>query len=101
MSKEKEASRPTASVEPSLANQVTCYFSAPCIAMSENPCVWWKENQHVYNLIAAVARRYLGIPATEVESERIFSTSGNVVSERRRSLNQEHISELVFLHQNL
>jgi hypothetical protein len=84
-----------------LSNQVDSYLSLPTLGMNEDPCKWWKENCQIYNYLAPLARVYLGVPATEVESERVFSSAGNVVNERRRSLRQENISELVFLHHNL
>ncbi|XP_054263287.1 E3 SUMO-protein ligase ZBED1-like [Macrosteles quadrilineatus] len=95
-----QRTRPS-SKEDAVKQHVQAYINSPCIPMQENPCSWWKQHSQLYGPIASVAKRYLGIPATEVASERIFSSAGNVVNERRRCLTQEHISELVFLHHNI
>ncbi|XP_054261417.1 zinc finger BED domain-containing protein 4-like [Macrosteles quadrilineatus] len=84
-----------------ISNQVDAFLSSPTIDLKEDPCKWWKMNACMYSFLAPIAKMYLGVPATEVESERVFSSAGNVVSERRRRLKQEHISELVFLHHNI
>jgi len=51
--------------------------------------------------VAEVAMSVLGIPATSVASERLFSKCGLVISDRRSSLSQQHVEQLVFLSQNL
>ena len=51
--------------------------------------------------LAKVARSLLAIPATSVNSERLNSTSGNIVSVKRSSLLSEHVEELTFLNKNL
>jgi hAT family C-terminal dimerisation region len=37
-----------------------------------NPHEWWIKNKTKFPNVAAVARRFLGIPTTSVASERIF-----------------------------
>jgi hypothetical protein len=41
-----------------------------------NPLQWWKVKQHQFPLLAALAKKYLGVPATSAPSERVFSTAG-------------------------
>ena len=45
-------------------------------------------------LLKNVAKRLLSIPATSVPSQKIFSTSGLIVSKRRTSLNPENVKIL-------
>ena len=52
-------------------------------------------------LLPRMARRYLGVVATSVPSERLFSTAGNVVTAKRCALEPENVEKLVFLHDNL
>ena len=48
-----------------------------------------------------MAQKYLGVVATSVPSERLFSTAGNVVTAKRSTLEPENVEKLVFLHDNL
>ena len=48
-----------------------------------------------------MAQKYLGIVASSVPSERLFSTAGNVVDAKRAALLPENVNKLVFLHENL
>ncbi len=64
-----------------------------------DPLAWWKEHQLEFAHIARLARRLLCIPATSAPSERLFSTAGLTVSDKRTNLKAGTVSELVFLHE--
>lgn len=84
------------------ARQAADYLSAPLLPRAENPLDWWKgRGSQLYPALAKVAQMYLSIPATQTRSERLFSTAGSVVSNRRELLLTEHVEQLVFLHENL
>ena len=51
-----------------------------------NVGAWWKTHETIYPAEAALARRYLAIPATSAPSERLFSTGGRVIEKRRAAL---------------
>jgi hypothetical protein len=67
------------------------YFSSELEIDSENFCIlnWWKFNQHKYPALAKLARDFLSIPASSVESESAFSTSGRIVTDVRNSLHPD------------
>jgi len=48
-----------------------------------------------------MAKRYLGVVATSVPSEQLFSTAGNVVTAKRSALDPKNVEKLVFLCENL
>ena len=48
-----------------------------------------------------MARQYLGIVATSVPSERLFSVAGMTVSTKQAVLDPANIEKLVFLHSSL
>jgi len=54
-----------------------------------SPLAWWKENESVYPRLAILAKRYLAIMASSAPVERVFSTSGWLVSKRRCSMKDE------------
>ena len=47
-----------------------------------------------------LAKIYLGIPATSVPSERVFSTAGDIISAQRSALLPQHVDKLIFLKKN-
>jgi hypothetical protein len=61
---------------------------------------WWANNTGKYPHLSQVARVHLSISATSVSSERLFSKTGMIISERRTSLTPEHAEQIAFLSQN-
>lgn len=76
------------------------YMKIPRISRNECPLSWWKRNRHQFPMLSKVAQFYLGIPATQTPSERLFSTSSNIVTSKRANLLPEHVNQLCFLQGN-
>ena len=76
-------------------------MNEPNVPEDSNSLNWWRDNYSKYPSVAVVARVYLGIPATSVASERVFSKYGRVYSERRSLLSPQHVEQLVCLANNL
>jgi len=70
------------------------------LEVSQNPLQWWKVNENCYPRIAELARRFLSIPATSAPAERIFSLSGQIISDRRCHLDSDIVDKLIFLKVN-
>ncbi|CAJ0830756.1 12504_t:CDS:2 [Entrophospora sp. SA101] len=47
---------------------------------------WWKAHQKQFPHLACIARDYLSIPATSTSSERLFSSSKNMITDKRCKL---------------
>jgi hAT family C-terminal dimerisation region len=62
---------------------------------------WWKFHAKDYPHLSLLARKFLCIPASSASSERVFSTSGRIVEERRTSLLPENVDALLIIHNNL
>jgi hypothetical protein len=84
-----------------LAKELDEYIESPCEPEDTNPFQWWATNKNKFPHVADVARAHLGIPATSVTSERVFSKCGLICSDRRASLKPQHVEHLVFLSHNL
>ena len=62
---------------------------------------WWQQHASQYPKCAHLARKYLSIPDTSVQSERLFSATGRVITKQRTRLLADHADCLVFLNKNL
>ncbi|XP_073729768.1 E3 SUMO-protein ligase ZBED1-like [Misgurnus anguillicaudatus] len=62
------------------------YLAETLIPRTEDPLAWWKSRQTIYEGLTAVMKRRLCIVATSVPSERVFSKTGQIISERRNRL---------------
>lgn len=89
--------------------ELQIYFSIPQIPKYDigdplyekyNPLIWWNENQKTLPLLAEQARIFLGMPATSVPSERLFSDAGNVLTDKRNRLSANIVHDLLFLKEN-
>ena len=59
---------------------------------------YWNDAQKRLPILSVVARKFLGITATSVASERVFSKTGYIVSDRRALLKPSKVQELTFLN---
>eukprot|EP00904_Undaria_pinnatifida_P011858 jgi/Undpi1/7802/HiC_scaffold_23.g10275.m1 len=62
-----------------------------------DPLDWWRVRCTDYPHLANLARRVLAIPATQAESERLFSCAGNIVTKNRNNLAPTTVELLVLL----
>lgn len=76
------------------------YIQSPAPSMSLCPFIWWKTNHTNFPYLAKLANKLLIIQATSVSSERAFSTTGDIVSEKRSRLDAKFVDKLVFLNKN-
>ncbi|KAI4801021.1 hypothetical protein KUCAC02_006184 [Chaenocephalus aceratus] len=61
------------------------------------PLQWWSTHEGAHPQLSALARKYLGSPATSVPCERLFSLAGNIVQKKRAALSSENVNRLVCL----
>ena len=52
-------------------------------------------------MLSKAAQRYLSSPATSVPSERLFSSAGDICSDKRTCMFAENVERLVFLKANM
>ena len=73
----------------------------PFANSTTSPLDWWKVNSFKYPNISKMAKQVLGVPATSVPSERVFSTAGDIVTAQRAALDPVHVDKLIFLKKNM
>ena len=69
--------------------------------ISSSPLKWWKCHSKDLLYLSILAKKYLSVCATSFPSERVFSTSGNIVRDKRNCLKPDKVDKLVFLAKNL
>jgi len=95
-----QTEKPT-STSSALADEITTYFLLPVARENKNPLSWWKTKQEIFPVLSIIARKYLGIPATSVASERLFSDAGNHITSKRNSLDPGLLGKMIFLKRNM
>ena len=77
------------------------FLQEPLLLRTEDPLLWWKERRFVYPRLFAVMKRRLSIPPTSIPCERIFSKTGQLITDRRSRLSPKMVTQLIFLHVNM
>jgi len=85
-----------------LANDFYHYLSAPVdSASAANVLQWRQKNEGAYPATAAVTLRYLSVPATSVQTERLFSATGRLIMKLHSLLLPETAEFLESLNKNI
>ena len=61
---------------------------------------WWRLNSNKFPKLARIAREILACPASSASSERVFSVTGLVCSNKRKWLSNSHIEDLAIINLN-
>jgi hypothetical protein len=63
--------------------------------------LFWKRQKVLFPVLYSIARDILIIPATNTAVERLFSASGNTITDTRTRLSAEKVDKLMFIKKNL
>lgn len=80
--------------------ELQMYKLQPPLELRGDPLLWWNQHRNQFPVIAEMARSVLCIPATSVPSERVFSDSGNIITEKRARTQPELAQALIYLYEN-
>lgn len=80
--------------------EVQRYLEDSMISRSQDPLKWWKDHSYNYPNLNVLAQNTLCHLGTSVPCERVFSSAGLVLNDRRCRLKNEKVSMLLFLHYN-
>lgn len=78
--------------------EVDCYLAEPVTAF--DPFAWWDKNKLAYPRLYKLMLQYLPLPSTAVPADRLFSQTGQIISQMRTRLTGEKVPEMVFLNAN-
>ena len=101
-----KASRQTSSteavsLEEKVKREIDAYEKLPRADVELDPLKWWRVHASTHPILAMLVKKYLCIPASSSASQRVFSTSGNIVSKKWSRLKPHKVNMLVFLAHNL
>ena len=91
----------SSSDEQRLKKEIEIYANLDTLGYEDSPDEWWCKNTVNFPLLHVLARSYLAIPPSSVESERIFSTSADIYCQKRNRLLPENADMLLFIKKNL
>jgi len=69
--------------------------------MGENDILSYWRNANPLKLLEKIASNILSIPVSSATSERVFSTSGNILNEGKTRLLSSYLEKLLFLNKNM
>ena len=58
---------------------------------------YWRQNAFKYPVLSLITRKYLGIPASSINSERFFSQGALIISKIRNRLNKDTFEKIICL----
>lgn len=76
------------------------YLELPHLPRKRDPLDFWKTCT-VLPELQKLQEKYLGIPATSVPSERVFSKAGQITNQRRNRLSAKNLDQIIFLNVNI
>jgi len=83
------------------SNELEDYLQEPKLPPTTDVLQYWEDARSHRPVLAAFAMQVFVALTTSVECESIWSNAGYITSEKRRSLDPDSVSMLVFLHRNI
>ncbi|XP_030760542.1 zinc finger BED domain-containing protein 1-like [Sitophilus oryzae] len=80
--------------------EIQRYLEEPLLSRSVNPLEWWKINTYNYPYLSELVTVKFGTVATSVPCERMFSKSGQIISDRRNRISSNKVKQIMFVNQN-
>jgi len=83
--------------------EIENYLGKPFDASFESSYDFWNDATNIGSFpnLRLLFAKYGSSPASSAESERLFSTVGNILTDRRNRFSAETIRKLAFLHHNI
>ena len=79
-----------------LKNQLISYINQG--VQDINSIKYWTANQTVFPILAKKFFDISGMPSTQVESERLFSSAGLLIDDKRNRLEPEKAEKILVMH---
>ena len=89
------------SIEERVKEELSHYLGYNQLEINTSPLEWWKYHSKDLLYLSILSKKYLSVCATTCPSERVFSSSGNIITAKRNCLKPDKVDKLVFLAKNL
>ena len=70
------------------------------VQIASNPFTFWNTHADRFPILARVAKRFVSLPASSAEVERVASTGGRIMTPLRSAMKPKNTSMLIFLAHN-
>ena len=80
-----------------LKSELENYRKEPKLDEDLDPIEWWRVKRFQYPTLIQLVRKYLCIPATSTQAERVFSKLGLTLTKRRLSMSSSNVDKVLFL----
>ena len=87
--------------EDPIKKEMKAYKLEPTSEKERDPLDWWRVRKNKYPYMIQLVKKYLCIPATSTQAERVFSALGFILNKRRLCLSGANVKAQLFLHDNL
>ena len=91
----RNQNQPT-STKVKLQHEINRYVNDPVQDIKSSPLEWWKVNELRFPLLGQMAKKFLGVSASSVPCERLFSNAGNIITEKRSRLTPSNAEMMIF-----
>ena len=75
--------------------------SSDMLQLNDDVPLFWKNNQNKFPILSSIVRDLYSIPASNNSVERLFSSAGSTISDRRTNLNPDKVNKVLFLKKSL
>ncbi|XP_056396187.1 zinc finger BED domain-containing protein 4-like isoform X1 [Hyla sarda] len=89
------------SLRDKVADMVKIYVSEPNIFPTADAMKYWDEKRAIWPALSMVAQELLSCPPTSVQSEQVFSVTGNILCPQRSQLSPQLMEQMTFFKVNL
>ncbi|CAF3056674.1 unnamed protein product [Rotaria sp. Silwood2] len=91
-------------IKTNIEQELELYLASTCVLKEEendDVLSYWKQNEHLYPIIAYISRRIFAIPASNTSVEHLFSTCKNTITDKQTRLGCEKLNKIMLLQKNM
>lgn len=92
--------RATETLEAALDREIGLLLAEAEIPMEGDPLDWWRMQRPRLPMLGIMAKKVLGVPASAVECERIFSEASAISGEDRNRIGSKMMNDLMAINRN-